>query len=129
MKKEVAIKLLIIIITILSTFFLITPKTYAIGEFFTSGDEFIKKAETNNPISNNLQDMSGTIYNVLLAIGVVVALIVGMMIGIKFMTGSIEEKAKIKETLIPYIAGCVVIFGAFGIWKLVVTILRNLPSA
>ena len=41
------------------------------------------------------------------------------------MTGSVSQKAKIKETLIPYIAGCIVIFGAFGIWKLVVTIMSS----
>ena len=39
--------------------------------------------------------------------------------------GSVSEKANVKETLIPYIAGCIVIFGAFGIWKLVVTIMSK----
>ena len=37
----------------------------------------------------------------------------------------INERAKVKEVLIPYIAGCIVIFGAFTIWKIIVTILQN----
>lgn len=41
------------------------------------------------------------------------------------MLGGIEEQAKIKETLIPYIVGCIVIFGAFGIWKLAVSIMTE----
>lgn len=72
-----------------------------------------------------LKETSNFIYNTLLGIAMVLAVIVGMIIGIKFMTGSIEEKAKIKEALMPYVAGCVVVFGAFGIWKLAVTILAS----
>lgn len=41
------------------------------------------------------------------------------------MTGSVEQKAKVKDSLVPYVAGCIVIFGAFGIWKMVLTILEN----
>ena len=42
------------------------------------------------------------------------------------MAGSVEQKAKVKDSLVPYIVGCIVIFGAFGIWKLVIQILNNL---
>ena len=45
------------------------------------------------------------------------------------MAGSVEEKANIKNSLIAYIAGCVVVFGAFTIWKIVVTILQSAPTA
>ena len=42
------------------------------------------------------------------------------------MIASAEDKAEIKEALVPYILGCVLIFGAFAIWKIVITILNNL---
>ena len=41
------------------------------------------------------------------------------------MVGSMDEKAKVKESLIPFVIGCVIIFGAFGIWKLIATILQD----
>ena len=41
------------------------------------------------------------------------------------MISSVEEQAKIKELLVPYVAGCIVIFGAFGIWKLAVNIFKG----
>ena len=69
--------------------------------------------------------MSTTLYNILLVIAIIVAVIVGMVIGIKLMTGSISEKAKTKEMIIPYIAGCIVIFGAFAIWRIVVSVLSE----
>lgn len=72
-----------------------------------------------------LEKTSDFIYNLLLAIALVVAVVIGMVIGIQFMTASVEEKAKIKESLVPYVVGCVVVFGAFGIWKLAVTVLSG----
>ena len=41
------------------------------------------------------------------------------------MTSGIEEKAEVKAMLVPYIVGCVILFGAFTIWKVVLTILQN----
>ena len=42
------------------------------------------------------------------------------------MWGSIEQQVKAKEMLMPYAVGCVVIFGAFGIWKICVTIFSQI---
>ena len=41
------------------------------------------------------------------------------------MVGSIQEKADIKSALVWYVIGCLVVFGAFGIWKLVMSILTS----
>lgn len=75
-----------------------------------------------------LKETSDFIYNLLFAIAMVVAVIIGLVIGIKFMVSSVEEKAKIKELLLPYVVGCGVVFGAFGIWSLVVNILMEWKS-
>lgn len=37
-----------------------------------------------------------------------------------FIISSAEGKAKVSETLVAYIAGCFVVFGAFGIWRFAV---------
>ncbi len=105
-----------------------TPHT--IDEIINEADSFIntgKKEQKSIPISSDSVTLgSGLIYNILLAIAVVVAVIVGLYLAIKFMMSSAEDKAKVKEMLIPYIVGCIVIFSAFTIWKLVVTILGNI---
>ena len=41
------------------------------------------------------------------------------------MIGSVEEKAKIKDSMVPFIIGCLVAFGAFGIWELAIQIGNN----
>lgn len=97
------------------------------GNIISGADNFISDGQSNTMISKtSLQEFSGTIYNILFVIGVIVATIVGVVLAIQFIIGSVEQKSKIKESLIPYFVGCAVIFGAFGIWKLVVTILSSL---
>lgn len=72
-----------------------------------------------------LQNFSKTFYNIMLTAGIFVAVIVGAILGIKFMTSSVGERAEVKKLLVPYVVGCVVVFGGFGIWNLVVTLLET----
>lgn len=44
------------------------------------------------------------------------------------MVASAEDKAKVKEALIPYIVGCIVIFGAFTIWSIAVNMGQSITS-
>lgn len=98
-----------------------------LDDMIADADNFVSAAGKSNKINNaELADLSGTIYNIALQIGVAVAVLVGMALGIKFMTSGVDEKADVKKALTVYIVGCVVIFGAFGIWKLVVEIMQNI---
>lgn len=109
---------LVLIVLLINLVFL--PNVYGISKMISDGDKFVSTGGTGVPISNNaLKDTSSTIYNILLGIGIAVAVIVGAFLGIQFIFGSVEGKAKIAEALVPYIIGCAVVFGAFGIWKFV----------
>lgn len=90
-----------------------------------SAKKFISNGKDKTIDEDKLKSASDFLYNLLLGIGIIVAVIVGSILGIKYMTGSVEEKAEYKETLIVYLVGCVVVFGAFGIWKIVVNILAE----
>lgn len=79
-----------------------------------------KNSENTTIKMSELSKMQNAMYNTLLAIGIAVSVIVGMVLGIKYMTSATEEQAKVKETLIVYVIGCIVVFGAFGIWKIAV---------
>lgn len=82
--------------------------------------------QLDTPLDNaGVKNVSDIIYNILLILGVVATVIVGLIIGIKIVLGSNTEKAETKQLIIPYIIGCVVIFGAFIIWKMVVEILNQ----
>lgn len=53
------------------------------------------------PIMNKANVIIGTIR----VIGIVVSFVTLMVLGIKYMTGSVSEKAEYKKTMIPYIIG------------------------
>ena len=125
MNKNIIIKILAIFV--LSTM-LIMQTTYAADSVIDAGDSFIKEGKkTTQAIQDSqIKTVSDQIYNILLAVGTVIAVIVGAILGIQFMVGSMDEKAKVKESLIPFVIGCIIVFGAFGIWKLIATILQDL---
>ncbi len=96
----------------------------SLDDLISDADSFVTKGSIQYEDAK-LQSFSTILYNILISVGVAIALIVGIIIGIKYMMASVEEKANYKQMLVPYVVGCVVVFGAFGIWKLVVTILEN----
>lgn len=95
------------------------------SDIISGADDFISVGKGQTPLTpGNLQNASNKVYSLLLTIGTVIAVIVAAILGIQFMTGSVEQKSKVKEAFIPFAIGCVVIFGAFGIWDMVIRILR-----
>lgn len=124
-------KICTIIITIFLTIIMCVSCTpvYAadsLDEIMSGADTFIEKGKDKQTVDPKLlSSTSDMVFNTLLAIAIIIAVIVGMIIGIQFMVAGVEEKAKIKETLLPYVISCIVVFGAFGIWKIAVTILSS----
>lgn len=97
------------------------------GEVIGEGETFIDIGENQGAViqTDNLQAMSNSLYNILLVVGIIIAVAVGGVLGIKFMLGSIDTQAEVKTMLVPYIAGCIVVFGAFIIWKVVLLIVQG----
>ena len=104
----------------------ITGDNFTLDKVIRGGKNFIESGEESVVDTSGLQLSSPSIFNILLTIGVALTVIVGGILGIKFIIASAEDKAQIKEMLIPYVVGCIVIYGAFGIWKLVVEIMGNI---
>ena len=106
------------------------------NEGLQAGENFIQKGKAasanGNKTGETVIDMDASkettsnIYNMLVAFGVVLSVIIGGILGIQLMWGSIEQQVKAKEMLIPYAIGCVVIFGAFGIWKIAVNVFSGI---
>lgn len=68
---------------------------------------------------NALKTIGGKILGVLQAVGVILAVIILTVIGIKYMMGSAEEKAEYKKTMMPYIIGAIIVFAAPTIANLI----------
>lgn len=125
MNKSINIKMIMsafMIILMIGTF--CSPSSQAISDIISSGREFISAGNDIESTINTtvLSNTSSTIYNVLFGIAIIVAIIVAMILGIQFMIASVDEKAKVKEALMPFIAGCIVVFASFSIWSAIIKI-------
>lgn len=120
----------ILIISMLLLILIFPTKVLAtdIDKLIEKGQNFLSKGDPlENVIDvNELKSTSNYIYNLLLTIGIAIAVIVGAILGIKIIIATAEEKAKLKEMIIPYILGCVIVFSAFSIWKTIVKIGSNI---
>ena len=123
MNKIIKITMLVIMII-----FILSSNIFAVSDMFSQADDWIGTGKSNagkTIDTSELKSASDTLYNVFLGIGIAVAVIVGAILGIRFMTAGIDKKVEVKEALVPYVISCIVVFGSFGIWKLVVTILNS----
>lgn len=121
--KSLIIVLLLLVINII---FFNTNIVQAAGisDVITGGDSFLNAGASGNMDIDRtgLQNTSKTLNSILILIGMCVAVVVAAILGIKFMIGSVEEKAQIKDALVPFIIGCIVVFGAFGIWRIFIEV-------
>ena len=127
MKKSILKNIILMMLLFLSIFsssnIVFATGDQSVSGIIEGGSSFINDGEKQ---TSPITELTNDLYNILFFVGLVLAVIIGIILGIQFMTGSVEQKAKVKDALVPYIAGCIIIFGAFGIWKLVVTILRGI---
>ena len=59
-------------------------------------------------------------------VGSVVAVIVLIVLGLKYMMGSTEEKAEYKKTLMPYVIGAIFVFAASTIAGVIYNIAKGI---
>lgn len=92
--------------------------------FATTPADLKPNAEDTEGITELGQKLMG----ILSTIGIVLAVLVLMVLGIKYMMGSAEEKAEYKKTMIPYVVGAILIFGASTIANMVYNFANGLNN-
>lgn len=123
MKKKV-LKIILIVFILLFTY---KFSIFATDSIFEGADNFLSAGDNNSILDfNKVKGVSDQIFNIVLWIGIVIIVILGAVLGIKFMTGSVEEKADVKENIMPYAFGATVVFAAVTIWALCVEILQDI---
>jgi len=78
--------------------------------------------------TEKIDSVAQRIMGILQAAGIAIAVVVLMVLGIKYMMGSAEEKAEYKKTFIPYIVGAILIFAATTIANMVFQFANGLNS-
>lgn len=105
MKKQIKI-----LTTILMAIIILTT----VGNVVLGVNNVLSQLSTpsSNIETTGITTLGQYIVGILQVVGIVVAVVVLLVLGIKYMMGSTEEKAKYKEVMIPYIVGALLIFAA-----------------
>lgn len=113
-KKEMIVKI-VMIMAILFTICMITmPKVSALD--ITPNDITAPQQVEG---SGEVKSLGQKLVGILQTAGVVVAVVILLVLGIKYMMGSAEEKAEYKKSMLPYLIGALVLFGASTIANVV----------
>lgn len=122
---NISIKTIVMIfISVILIFSLpIYSNALSIEGIFSGADSFLEQGSSTEGINEDkIKEISDMVSGILLTIAVAVTFISIAVMGINFAIQTVEEKAKVKESMVPWIIGIFVSFGAFGIWKIVMNV-------
>lgn len=74
--------------------------------------------------ADKLKDIANRAIGALQVVGTILSVAILGAIGIKYMVGSVDERAEYKKTLRPYLIGAIMVFGITNILALVVKIVE-----
>ena len=74
-----------------------------------------KNIYTNDGKQSSIQDAGGYVLGIIQIVGVAVATILLLVLGIKYIMSSPEDKATIKDKASMYVVGAIIIFAASGL--------------
>ena len=121
MKKLTKILTIILLVAIM-----LTVQTVVVKATYSEQVDGLFDVEAEG--TDNIMNVGGNIVSIVTTIGIIVAVVVLLVLGIKYMMGSASEKAEYKKTMIPYLVGALLIFGASAIAKAVIAISENLTA-
>lgn len=108
-------KYIISILTIMLLIMLVTSITYkvqALGmEALTNPDAYKQSSGDNS----GLIPIANIIVWIVRAVGTAISALMLTIIGIKYITGSVEEKAEYKQTMWPYVLGAILLFAGSSV--------------
>lgn len=119
MKKTKLLKIAIVLLSL----------TIIISNFLTviSNAEYKWKDKINafdttseTAVTGTVTTILGTVVSVVRIIGAGVALIMVIVVAIKYMSAAPSEKADFKKAAIPYLIGAMVLFGASGLLGIII---------
>ena len=125
MKNKALLKTLKIITILAIIIFLFTPICLAGGTPTTIDPNEWKPDDLGMQDYDEVVDVAVVIIAVIRYVGVAVSIIVLLIIGIKYMTGTVQEKAEYKKTMIPYLIGVFIFFALSQILPVIIGLIAE----
>lgn len=85
----------------------------------------LEKYQETNENSEGILPVANVIVWAVRAVGMAISVIMLMIIGIKYVIGSVEEKANYKQTMWPYVLGALLIFAGSAVVNVIYEMLQT----
>ncbi len=82
-------------------------------------DNLINYGQVKEGSYSSFASKVGVFLTIIQVIGSIISVIILIILGLKYMMGSAEEKAQYKKTLVPYLIGAILIFATTNILSIV----------
>jgi type IV secretory pathway VirB2 component (pilin) len=92
----------------------------------TNPDYYAPKSKDTVSGADKLKNIGNTIIGTLQVIGTIISVVVLVVLGIKYMIGSAEERAEYKKSMMPYVIGAVMVFAITNLLGIVAEIAKGL---
>ena len=77
-----------------------------------------------NVEASGIKNIGRIILSGITGVGIVVSVVMVAILGVKYMMGSAEERAEYKKSMLPYLIGAILLFGASAIANMVVSLVK-----
>lgn len=119
------------IVKIISTLLLVVMLVTSIAGtvFADSTTDVLDKLKGDGKVEiSSLTTVGNNVVTIINVVGIVIAVIILLIIGIKYMIGSASEKAEYKKTMIPYIVGAVLIFAGTSLVRVIYSLANSVSG-
>lgn len=122
-----------IILLFISIVFLFPTRVQAMYEEIKIATGVIDPGDFEPPAltdsdTQTIMDKGASIVSVIQVIGIIVTIVSLILIGIKYMTGSLEEKADYKKSMIPYLIGVFIFFALTQLLGVIIKVSEGLTA-
>lgn len=115
MKKTIKIFSIVVILVLMLANFTFATDATNINSFLNNSTSVIENEKT----------ILNSALSIIQVIGIAIATIMLITLGIKYMVSSVSDRAEIKKHAVVYVVGAILLFGASGIVEIIKNFSKN----
>ena len=112
---KLSLKMILAALTALLLVATLSTSVFAKSDDTSLIDKISTKADATKIDSDDMTETAGKVLRLIRTIAIILGTIVIAVLGVKYMMGSVEEKAEYKKSFIPLVVGILVIMAATSI--------------
>ena len=119
MKRCIVITIVTLLMLMLVSSFICETQAVKLGPIISNPEQVTKPSAEDNHNTDELKNIGNIIVNVVRTFGQAISVVILAIVGIRYIMGSIEEKAEYKQTMWVYIVAAILIFGGSTLTQII----------